>query len=87
MKPVFFAHQLLKEFITRLFWHVPSGRFPLTLFFLLHHHFFFTLSKSLALWLDLDSRNVFPSFSHNPPGGDMAISELDREAVSAAPMG
>lgn len=77
-------------------WHVASQICPslslcLSLapslsLFLLHHHFFFTLSERRALRRDLDSRSVFP-FSHDAPGGDMAISGPVREAVSASPMG
>ncbi|KAA8580005.1 hypothetical protein FQN60_005540 [Etheostoma spectabile] len=43
-------------------------------------------SERRALRRDLDSRNVFP-FSHDAPGGDMAISGPVREAVSVSPVG
>lgn len=48
--------------------------------------FFSPWARDRALRRDLDSRNVFP-FSHDAPGGDMAISVPVREAVSASPMG
>ena len=66
-------------------WHKAS-QMSLYLYFPSPSSLFFTLSESRALRRDLDSRNVFP-FSHDAPGGDMAVSGPVREAVSASPMG